>query len=134
MLYEVITEETLWDRLTGQLKNTLNSRRDMVFSRLLGEGRGSPGLYEVLASAINIMQDRITRSRMAGDPPDIIITPRLSHLGLMEFDRAAQAIEEGHQAVRRMRPALESLLRITSYNVCYTKLLRVTSCSGVRPA
>jgi len=103
-------EETLWDRLTGQLKSTLNSHKDMVFSRLLGEGRGSPGLYEVLASSINIMQDRITRSRMAGDPPDIIITPRLSQLGLMEFDRAAPAIEEGHQAVRRMRPALESLL------------------------
>ncbi len=103
-------EENLWDRLTGQLKSSLNSHKDMLFSRLLGEARGSPGLYEVLASSINIMQDRITRSRMAGDPPDIIITPRLSQLGLMEFDRAALAIEEGRLAVRRMHPALESLL------------------------
>jgi NTE family protein len=102
--------EAFWDRLTGQLKDTLNSRKDMLFSRLLGEGRGNPGLYEVLASSINIMQDRITRSRMAGDPPDIILTPRLSKIGLMEFDRAAQAIEEGQQAVKRMLPALEFLL------------------------
>ena len=79
-------------------------------SRLLGEGRDSPGLYEVIASSINIMQDRITRSRMAGDPPDLILTPRLSHLGLMEFDQAESAIKEGQQAVRRMRPALEALL------------------------
>lgn len=104
------TEETLWDRLAVQLKSSLSSRRDMLFTRLLGEGRDSPGLYEVLASSLNIMQDRLTRSRMAGDPPDIILTPRLSQLGLMEFDRATLAIEEGHQAVRRMRPALEALL------------------------
>lgn len=103
-------DEALWDRLALQLKNTLNSRRDMLFSRLFGEGRDTPGLYEVLASSINIMQDRITRSRMAGDPPDIILTPRLSRIGLMEFDRAATAIDEGHLAVRRMQPALEALL------------------------
>ncbi len=102
--------ETFWDRLTGQLKDTLSSRKDMLFSRLLGEGRNNPGLYEVLASSINIMQDRITRSRMAGDPPDIILTPRLSQIGLMEFDRAAQAIEEGRQSVKCMLPALEALL------------------------
>jgi NTE family protein len=100
----------LWDRLASQLKNGLSSRKDMLFARLFGERRGSPGLYGVLASSINVMQDRITRSRMAGDPPDIIITPRLSQLGLMEFDRAEMAIEEGSQAVKRMRPALESLL------------------------
>jgi NTE family protein len=99
-----------WDRLAGQLKNGFSNRKEMLFSRLLGENRESPGLYEVLASSINIMQDRITRSRMAGDPPDITLTPRLSRLGLMEFDRAVTAIEEGHQAVRRMRPALEALL------------------------
>jgi NTE family protein len=102
--------DAFWDRLTGQLKDTLSNHKDMLFSRLLGEGRDSPGLYEVLASSINIMQDRITRSRMAGDPPDLILTPRLSHLGLMEFDRASAAIKEGRQAVRRMRPALEALL------------------------
>jgi NTE family protein len=102
--------EAFLDRMAGQLKSTLSNRKDMLFSRLLGESRGHPGLYEVLASSINIMQDRITRSRMAGDPPDIILTPRLSHLGLMEFDQAALAIEEGQQAVRRMRPALEVLL------------------------
>jgi NTE family protein len=103
--------EAFWDRLTGQLKDTLSNHKKMLFSRLLGEARDSPGLYEVLASSINIMQDRITRSRMAGDPPDLILTPRLSHLGLMEFDRAESAIEEGRQSVQRMRPALEALLR-----------------------
>ena len=69
-----------------------------------------PGMIEVVASAINIMQDRVTRSRMAGDPPDIMLSPKLAHLGLMEFNRAGEAIAMGRQVVARARPQLESLL------------------------
>lgn len=69
-----------------------------------------PGLMEVIASSINIMQDRVTRSRMAGDPPDLVLTPRLSHLGLMEFYRAAEAIAAGEQTVEHALPALRTLL------------------------
>jgi NTE family protein len=60
-----------------------------------------PSIYEVMANGLNIMQHRITRSRMAGDPPDLLITPRLADFGLIEFDRAAEAIEEGRRAVAR---------------------------------
>lgn len=69
-----------------------------------------PGMFEVMASAINIMQVQITRNRMADDLPDVVITPRLGHLGLLEFDRAAEAIEEGHAAVERACDALQQLL------------------------
>ena len=81
---------------------------DMV-SGLMGTPE-SPGVFEVLSSALNIMQDRVTRSRMAGDPPDILLSPRLAHIRLMEFDRADVAIEAGEQAVRRMMPTLEDML------------------------
>jgi NTE family protein len=101
----------LFERFSDQLKSTFNVRKDELFSRLFGRSRDNPGLYEVLASSINVMQDRITRSRMAGDPPDIIITPHLSRFGLLEFDRADEAIEEGKMAVERMRHALETLLQ-----------------------
>jgi len=63
-----------------------------------------------MASAINIMQDRITRSRMAGDPPDVLLAPRLSHLGLLEFDQAAAAMAEGRACVERIRPVLDQML------------------------
>jgi NTE family protein len=65
-----------------------------------------PDLFNALASSINIMQDKITRSRMAGDPPDILLAPKLSHIGLLEFYRAAEAIEEGHGCVKRMLPEI----------------------------
>ena len=103
-------ETTFLDRVTSQLKNNLNEQKDILLSRLFGDSLDSPSLFDVTASSINIMQDRITRSRMAGDPPDIILSPRLSELGLMEFDRADIAIEEGQACVQRMRPALEQLL------------------------
>lgn len=70
----------------------------------------APGVMEVIASSINIMQDRVTRSRMAGDPADLVLTPRLSHMGLMEFYRAAEAITEGEQTVEFALSALHALL------------------------
>lgn len=69
-----------------------------------------PGFFDTLASSINITQDRITRSRMAGDPPDITLTPKLSHLGLLEFFRADEAIAEGEDCVTRMMPLLQDVL------------------------
>jgi NTE family protein len=74
------------------------------------DGMASPGVMDVIASSINIMQDRVTRSRMAGDPADLVLTPRLSHLGLMEFYRAAEAIAEGEQTVEYSLPMLKNLL------------------------
>lgn len=69
-----------------------------------------PGMFDVVAGALNIMQDRITRSRMAGDPPDVLLSPQLGHIGLLEFDRAEEAIGEGYETVQRMLPAFRHLI------------------------
>lgn len=69
-----------------------------------------PGLFDVIASSINVMQVRITNSRMAGDPPEILLRPRTAHIDLLEFDRAEEAIEAGEASVRRMLPVLQELL------------------------
>ncbi|WP_430626794.1 patatin-like phospholipase RssA [Thiobacter aerophilum] len=75
-------------------------------------GQTLPSVLDVVASSINIMQVRIARSRMAGEPPDAVVAPRLAHLGLMEFHRGREAIEEGRRAVKaalpQIREALES--------------------------
>ncbi|MES9952351.1 MAG: patatin-like phospholipase RssA [Candidatus Thiodiazotropha sp. 6PLUC2] len=105
-------EGDLISRVTAQVKNSLGvGKRDLI-ARLFGVERETPGLYDVLASSINIMQDRITRSRMAGDPPDVILTPRMSKLGLMEFDKADLGIAEGLREVERMRPSLEQVFKL----------------------
>ncbi len=69
-----------------------------------------PSMIEVVVGALNVMQDRITRSRMAGDPPDVLLAPRISHISLLEFDRAEEAIAEGRACVQRMLPALQDVV------------------------
>lgn len=100
----------LWDRISEQLEKTLLSKKNILLSRLFGENTDSPGIVDVLAGSIHIMQDRITKSRLAGDPPDILLTPKLAHLGLMEFDRGNMAIEEGRTCVERMRSEIERII------------------------
>lgn len=71
-----------------------------------------PSLFNAIAGSITIAQDRITRSRMVGDPPDILLSPKLSHIGLLEFYRAKEAIREGEQCVQRMLPEIDHLLEM----------------------
>lgn len=70
----------------------------------------TPAMLEVLASSINIMQVLITRSRLAGDPADVLVMPRLADLGLMEFHRASVAIDAGRRAAEAALPALRAHL------------------------
>src|SRR5918995_6096371 len=73
--------------------------------------RIAPGMATVMVDAFNITQDRITRSRLAGDPPDVMIGPKLSKLGLFEFHRAAELIELGRQAAERALPDVHEIIR-----------------------
>ena len=79
-------------------------RRDRGFwHKLMGYFEGDsehPALLDVVSASINIMQDRITRSRMAGDPADITLVPLLEDYALMDFHRAGEAIAEGRRLVR----------------------------------
>jgi len=71
-----------------------------------------PSMFGVMISSLGIVQDRITRSRLAGEPPDVHITPRLGHIGLFEFDRADEIIAEGEAAVERALPDLRDALSV----------------------
>jgi NTE family protein len=69
-----------------------------------------PPMLDVLASSINIMQVLITRSRLAGEPADVLIAPPLGHLGVMEFYRADTAIETGRRTAEAALPQLRDML------------------------
>ncbi len=97
----------------GALDSLLETLRGYSSSLFPDSGNSKetpPGLFDIIASSINIMQDRITRSRMAGDPPDVVVAPRLGHIGLLEFHRAEEAMEEGRRCVERLRPVIEYAL------------------------
>jgi NTE family protein len=69
-------------------------------------GGGRPGISTVMVDAFNIMQDRITRARLAGDPPDLLISPRVGQIGWFDFHRAEDLIAHGARAAER---AIESI-------------------------
>jgi len=73
-------------------------------------GGGRPGISSVMADAFNIMQDRITRARLAGDPPDLLITPRVGQIGWFDFHRAADLIAFGARAAERALNAIEEAI------------------------
>ena len=64
----------------------------------------------VMSASLNIMQVRITQSRLAGEPADAMIRPRLSYIGAMDFHRGAIAIDEGERATELAIPLIRSLL------------------------
>ncbi len=78
-----------------------------MFKRSQGpREEGAPGIASVMMDAFNITQDRIARSRLAGDPPDVMIGPKLGHVGLMEFHKAEEAIAVGREAGKRLLPEI----------------------------
>jgi NTE family protein len=76
-------------------------RADKLLRRKMFGRAGRPGLPTVMIEAYSVMQDRITRARLAGDPADIMISPRLGHIGMFDFHRAAEAIQVGAEAAER---------------------------------
>ena len=72
--------------------------------------RAHLGVTGVMIEAFNIIQDRISRARLAGDPPDLSIQPKLSHIGLTDFHRAAESIDIGYEATRARISEIERMI------------------------
>ena len=88
----------------GGFRSIFGSER--ALKRQFAGGPRRPGIPSVMIDAFNIMQDRIARARLAGDPPDVMINPRLGHVGWFDFHRAQEAIEVGARVTER---ALEEI-------------------------
>jgi NTE family protein len=75
-------------------------------------GSGRPGISTVMVDAFNIMQDRITRARLAGDPPDLLISPRVGQIGWFDFHRAGDLIAHGARAAERAIESIQEAIQI----------------------
>jgi NTE family protein len=85
---------------------SLRGKAEQLFKRRFFGSPGKPGLSTVMVDAFNIVQDRITRTRLAADPPDTLIAPRLARFGVFDFHRADEAIKLGVEATEK---ALENI-------------------------
>ncbi len=116
----VIAVDLSW----GKLGPYRNMGRELVtppqsdsswIGRLLGGGAkrdepAIPSIFEVFNTALDIVEQRVARSRLAGEPADVLITPLLPNFGTMEYHRAKEAITEGRAAVERMTALLQQVV------------------------
>lgn len=93
--------EPIVEATPRSFSNGFGARR-LLQRQIFGKGEKSvPGISTVMVDAFNIVQDRIARSRLAGDPPDAMISPRLYGFNLFDFHRASELIELGRLAAER---------------------------------
>ena len=103
MVEAVMEEPRRWGLFNPMLDAAERLRRG-------GRKAAGPGIASVMVDAFNITQDRVARSRLAGDPPDAMVCPKLAAIGLFEFHRAAEAIELGRAAAERSLPDILDLV------------------------
>lgn len=82
----------------------------LVTRQIQPRPQAPPGIAAVMVDAVNITQDRIARARLAGDPPDAMIAPKLAGIGLFDFHLAAEAVASGHRAAMRVIPEIRESL------------------------
>ncbi len=78
---------------------------------------GRPNIPHVMIEAFNVMQDRITRARLAGDPPDVSINPRIGPIGWFDFHRGEEAIKIGAEAAEKAMDSINEAIAMLSHPV-----------------
>jgi len=98
------------DDLADHLPQSMKEGTRKVLADLLHKPDRGPQQYEVISNSIAIMSDRITKSRLVGEPADVLMTPSLGSISALEFYKADEAIQAGRDAAKLMRPQLEMVL------------------------
>lgn len=91
-----------------------NLTERLMMRRLFKSTNNAPGVGSVMLASFNILMDRITRSRLAGDPPDVMILPEVGHIPLLDFDRAEESIAMGRAAVDHALPQIQNAIEVLS--------------------
>jgi NTE family protein len=100
----------VFDQLFDSVPNGFKESLKTITPSFLGSQNGAPNYFDVLSASIDIMISQILRSRLAGEPPHVMINPHLSHLSVLEFNRAEEAIEEGRKSAKRAMAVLREYL------------------------
>ena len=92
----------------------LSSAVNPILERVLHAAPEYPSYFEVLSNSLDIMEDRITRMRLAGDPPDVLLRPSLGEYSWLDFHRATEAIAAGRTCAEAAKPMLRQICRMQS--------------------
>lgn len=104
--FDLFNTKDIPEETQAPLKSSALSRR------LFRREDNNPSLFGVMVSGLNILQDRLTRSRLAGEPPDIHIKPEIGHIGLLEFEKAQELITHGEEITERAIPDIKASMQV----------------------
>lgn len=104
--YQTITGFDLFNSDDVSPETQKNFNASSLSRRLFRREENNPSLFGVMVSALSIIQDRLTRSRLAGEPPDVHIRPTTGHIGLLEFEKGKELIRLGEEAAERAMPEI----------------------------
>jgi NTE family protein len=97
----------------GELQQVENKgKAAAMLENVIHPSTSNPSTFNVMIASLNIVQDRIARSRLAGEPPDVSINPRIGHIGLLDFHRADELIKLGEAAVDRAMPEIRDAIAV----------------------
>lgn len=105
-----ITQSPMLEGLVQKVPPSLQPHISRITPNLQASKPIAPGVFEVFETSINIMQQKITRSRLSRETPDVTLVPHLKRVGLFDFESAHEAITEGHACVEHAMPALRALI------------------------
>ncbi len=99
-----------WEAVKSALSLPLRSAFNVFNNTDKKAPQRPPNYFDVVSTAIDVMVDRVRRSRLIGDPPHILLDVRLDNFTVLDLNRAAEAIEEGHATVQRAAPLIRDIL------------------------
>lgn len=114
--YQTITGFDVFDSEDVPPEEQKKFKASSLSRRLFRRQQNDPSLFGVMVSALGILQDRLTRSRLAGEPPDIHIKPSIGHIGLLEFEKAEDLIKLGEEAAEKMIPDIKAAMCVLLSN------------------
>ncbi len=120
--FQTVAGFDLLDVVNSQGTGWTGSLNGLV-RRVFRRETDTPSLFGVMASSLGIVLDRITRSRLAGEPPDVHIVPRLGHIGIAEFDRAEEMITLGDEATEAALLDIRDAMDVFGIPAVHTDLL-----------
>ena len=104
--YQTVTGFDVFNSDHVSPEKTKDLNASSISRRLFRREENNPSLFGVMVSALSILQDRLTRSRLAGEPPDVHICPAAGHIGLLEFEKAKELIRLGEESAERAIPEI----------------------------
>ncbi|MGH1378368.1 MAG: patatin-like phospholipase family protein [Alphaproteobacteria bacterium] len=110
--YQTVAGFDIFDNKDVPPEEQKKFKSSSLSRRLFRRENNDPSLFGVMVSGLGILQDRLTRSRLAGEPPDIHIKPPVGHIGLLEFEKCQELIELGEEAAEKAIPEIKAAMSV----------------------